>query len=140
MTKKSKLMHVDYHHYIKSVEWREKHKFWLLESGYRCSMFPWIQCGKGKRYRIHHLPEGYENLGNEVLWEHVIVLSPFAHDWIIHGILSGFKSAGKQNPPYPNKAQDLVHGWCLLPVWVKVVVMSAIAFLIGWIGIGSLPR
>lgn len=89
-------------------------------------MFPWIQCGKGKPYRIHHM--NYNNLGDETLWKDVIVLCPFAHDFIIHGILSGFKSAGKQNGKYPNRAQRVAHFWCCLPLAMKLAVIATTSF------------
>jgi hypothetical protein len=119
-----------YRHYIKSQEWYGKHKRLLKESGYRCSMFL-VPCGKGKPYRIHHLPQGYKN-GNEQgwenldekLWEDVIVLCPFAHDFIIHGVLSGFKSAGKQWGGYPNILQNIVHAWCCTPLIGKLALIG----------------
>lgn len=121
-------MKINYRAYIQSNEWYTKHKFWLLESNYRCSMFPWIQCGKGKPYRMHH--KTYDNVGDEMLWEDVIVLSPFAHDFIIHGILSGFKSAGKQKGKYPNRLQKIAHIWCCLPITMKFAVVITISFAI----------
>ncbi len=121
-------MKINYRAYIQSKEWYGKHKFWLLESNYRCSMFPWIQCGKGKPYRMHH--KTYDNVGDEALWKDVIVLSPFAHDFIIHGILSGFKSAGKQKGKYPNRAQKIAHTWCCLPITMKFAVVITISFAI----------
>ncbi len=123
-------MKVDYCAYIKSKEWYAKHKDWLLGSGYRCSMFPWVKCGKGYPYRIHH--KAYDNVGKETLWKDVIVLCPFAHDFIIHGILSGFKSAGKQKKKYPNKAQRLVHLWCSIPVWGKTLIIAATIYAIAY--------
>jgi hypothetical protein len=80
----------------------------------------------------------YKNLGHETLWQDVIVLCPFAHDFIIHGILSGFKSAGKQKGRYPNKAQDIAHEWCCLFLKVKVLVISGISFLASFLIAGAL--
>lgn len=69
----------------------------------------------------------YKNLGDEKLGRDIVPLSPFAHDFIIHGILAGFKSAGQQRN-YPNFAQRLAHFWCVQRLWVK----RALALLILW--------
>jgi hypothetical protein len=102
-------------------------------------MFPWIKCGKGKRYNCHHM--NYDNLGDEQLWKDVIVLSPFAHTWIIHRILSGFKRPGKQKS-YPNTPQRIAHAWCCTPVVVRkwggllliAITSFSISFLIAAMG------
>ena len=91
---------MNYKTYIYSSEWRGKHKDFLKRSHYRCSMFPWIKCGKKHRYNCHHM--NYRNKGSEQLWIDVIVLCPFVHSFIIHGILSGFRSTTQQKN-YPNK-------------------------------------
>jgi hypothetical protein len=57
----------------------------------------------------------YENLGDETLWVDVIVVCPFVHNFILHGILSGFRRPSQQKN-YPNKAQQLAHFWCCQPV------------------------
>ncbi|HEY9610607.1 hypothetical protein [Allocoleopsis sp.] len=129
-------MKVNYSHYIQSNEWYRKHKHWLLESNYRCSMFPWIQCGKGKPYRVHH--KTYDNVGDEELWKDVIVLSPFAHDFIIHGILSGFKSAGKQKGKYPNRYQKFAHHWCCLPMMCKLLIIAVISFVAAYFAVSCI--
>lgn len=117
----------NYRDYITSDEWRSLHPVFLEKSRYRCSMFPWVRCGKKYRYNVHHM--NYDNLGDEQLWRDVIVLCPFAHTWIIHGILSGFKRPSKQKS-YPNKYQRAVHLWCCTPVSLrKWTLLSAIAFI-----------
>lgn len=116
-----------YRSYITSELWYAKHPNWLKAVGYRCSLLPWVKIGKGKLYRIHHL--NYQNLGNERLRRDVIPVCPFAHDFIIHGVLSGFKPAGKQRE-YPNSAQRLVHLWCAQRLWVKWVVILLLGALL----------
>ena len=106
----------DYYAYIKSAEWRSQHPRWLKSVRYRCTLFPWLKLGDGKPYAIHHLH--YRNLGNERLRRDVLPVSKFAHEWIIHGLLSGGKSAGQQRR-YPNMAQKLVHEWMRLGLWLK---------------------
>jgi hypothetical protein len=117
-----------YSNYITSTEWRSKHPLFLKQSHYRCAFFPWIKVGKkinGKyqRYAIHHC--NYKNLGNERLWVDVICLCPFAHSFIIHGILSGFRRTSQQKN-YPNTAQRLAHMWCCLPVILRGLLMVLI--------------
>ena len=85
---------VHYRTYITSDNWYSKHLAWLKAVGYRCTMLPWIRIGKGRRYAIHHM--NYKNLSNERLGRDVVPLSPFAHNFVIHGVLTWFKSAGKQ--------------------------------------------
>lgn len=117
---------IDYDTYIKSRDWYSQHPGWLKDVGYRCGLFPWVRIGNGKRYACHHM--NYRNLGNERLRKDVIPLCPFAHDFVIHGILSDFKSAGKQGR-YPNLAQRLVHLWCCQRTWFKVVLAGGIITL-----------
>jgi hypothetical protein len=57
----------------------------------------------------------YDNLGDETLWVDVIVVCPFVHNFILHGLLSGFRRPSQQRN-YPNKAQQLAHFWCTTPV------------------------
>lgn len=115
-----------YRTYISSQQWYAKHPHWLKAVGYQCSLFPWVKIGKGKSYRIHHL--NYRNLGNERLRRDVVPLCPFAHDFIIHGILAGFKPAGKQRD-YPNCAQKIIHLWCAQRLWLKwLVILSSGVF------------
>jgi len=97
--KPSKRNSVDYKSYIKSRDWYSKHSDWLKSVGYGCTMFPWIKIGQGNKYACHHM--NYKNLGNERLRRDVVPLSPFAHKFVIHGILSCFKPAGQQRG-YPN--------------------------------------
>jgi hypothetical protein len=115
---------VDYHQYIISQEWRSQHPNWLKAVGYRCTLFPWIEIGKGKPYSIHHLH--YRNLGNERLGRDVLPVSKFAHEKIVHGLLSGGKSAGKQRN-YPNLAQCVVHEWMRQRLWFKVLLGLSLA-------------
>lgn len=121
---------VDYQSYIRSKAWRDRHPAYLKRSGHRCAMFPWIRVGDvGDRYHpysLHHMT--YENLGNEKYWLDVLPVSKFAHKHIIHGILAGYKSAGRQKS-YPNAAQRIAHFWCRLPLVFK----GAIALYTGWL-------
>ena len=110
---------MNYREYITSPEWRDKHKDFLKRSHYRCAFFPFIKVGKKARYNCHHM--NYENLGDEQLWVDVICLCPFAHSFIIHGLLSGFRRPSQQKS-YPNTAQRLAHGWCCQPVIVRGVL------------------
>ena len=112
---------MNYKEYITSSEWRDKHKIFLKRSHYRCAFFPWIKIGKTMKgkyhpYAVHHC--NYENLGSEQLWVDVICLCPFVHNFIIHGLLSGFRRPSQQKN-YPNKAQQLAHFWCCQPVIVR---------------------
>jgi hypothetical protein len=95
---------MNYRTYITSPEWRGKHKEFLKRSRYRCSFFPFIVAGKKARYNIHHM--NYDNLGDEELWVDVIVVCPFVHNFILHGLLSGFRRPSQQKC-YPNAAQRL---------------------------------
>ena len=119
MSKQTKRAYIDYQSYIKSDNWYSKHRTWLSTVGDYCTMLPWVRIGKGHRYAIHHM--NYENLGDEKLGRDVVPLCPFAHDYIIHGFLAGFKSAGKQRN-YPNLAQRLIHFWCVQRRWFKGVL------------------
>jgi hypothetical protein len=67
----------------------------------------------------------YENLGDERLWVDVIVVCPFVHNFILHGLLSGFKRPSQQKN-YPNKAQQLAHFWCCQPVLLKRALALAL--------------
>ena len=113
----------NYRQYITSPEWRNKHPEFLKRSHYRCSFFPFIKCGKKARYNIHHC--NYENLGNETLWVDVIVVCPFVHNFIIHGLLSGFKRPSQQKS-YPNTAQRIAHFWCCQPVMVRSALLVVV--------------
>lgn len=122
---------VNYKEYIVSDSWRSKHKGFLKRSHYRCSMFPFIQVGKKARYNIHHM--NYMNLGSERLWIDVICLCPFAHSFIIHGLLSGFKRPSQQQN-YPNAAQRLAHFWCCQPPLLRgALVIAVLVNLVGFI-------
>jgi hypothetical protein len=110
---------MNYKSYITSAEWRDKHKNFLKHSHYRCAFFPFIKVGKKARYNCHHM--NYENLGDEQLWVDVICLCPFAHSFIIHGLLSGFRRPSQQKN-YPNKAQQFAHFWCCQPVLIRGVL------------------
>ncbi len=111
---------VNYQTYIVSKEWRSQHPQWLKAVGYRCTLLPWISIGKGKPYAIHHLH--YRNLGHERLGRDVLPLSKFAHENILHGILSGWKSAGKQRH-YPNLPQQIIHEWMRQRFWFKLILI-----------------
>jgi hypothetical protein len=95
-------------------------------------MLPWLYIGKVKgkhhAYNMHHTH--YRNLGREQLWIDVVPLSKFAHDWIIHGILSGFKRPSQQRN-YPNMPQRVAHAWCRLPLLLKWIAICAIVLLFG---------
>jgi hypothetical protein len=112
-----------YRGYITSAEWRDKHKDFLKRSHYRCSFSPFIKCGKKARYNVHHM--NYDNLGDETLWVDVIVVCPFVHNFILHGLLSGFRRPSQQKN-YPNAAQRLAHFWCCQPVVLRGVLGVAI--------------
>ena len=114
---------VHYKTYITSDDWYSKHPAWLKAVGYRCTMFPWIRIGKGHRYVVHHM--NYKNLGYECLGRDVVPLSPFAHNFVIHGVLAQFKSAGKQGN-YPNLLQRTVHFWCNQRLWVKLLLFLSV--------------
>jgi hypothetical protein len=122
---------MNYREYIVSSEWRDKHKEFLRRSHYRCSFFPIIKCGKKARYNVHHM--NYDNLGDETLWVDVIVVCPFIHNFIIHGLLSGFKRPSQQKN-YPNAAQRLAHGWCCQPVLLRGALV--ILFLLNLMRLG----
>ena len=119
MSKQTKRAYINYYSYIKSDNWYSKHRTWLDAVGDYCTMLPWVRIGKGHRYAIHHM--NYKNLGDEKLGRDVVPLCPFAHDYIIHGFLAGFKAAGKQRN-YPNLAQRLIHFWCVQRRWFKGVL------------------
>jgi hypothetical protein len=95
---------MDYRRYITSNEWRSKHKDFLKSSHYRCAFFPWVKVGKKHRYNVHHM--NYENLGSERLWVDVVCLCPFAHSFIIHGLLSGFS-----DPLNRSVTRTRLNGW-----------------------------
>lgn len=105
-----------YKDYIVSSEWRSRHPAFLRQSHYRCALLPWVKVGKGHKYNCHHM--NYRHLGDEQLWRDVVVLCPFAHSFIIHGILSGFKRP-KEQRSYPNAAQKVAHFWCTMPVALR---------------------
>lgn len=128
-----------YSDYIRSDAWRDKHRAWLQQGQYRCAMLPWVVVGRQvngqyRSYRIHHLH--YGNLGREQYWWDVLPLCPFAHDWIIHGVLSGWRSAGQQQY-YPNTAQRMAHAWCRLPSFLKAITWFAALVVVAmvWIGV-----
>ena len=122
----------NYREYITSAEWRDKHKGFLKRSHYRCAFFPFIKVGKKARYNVHHM--NYENLGNEQIWIDVIVVCPFVHNFIIHGLLSGFRRPSQQKN-YPNAAQRLAHFWCCQPVMIRAVL--AILLLVNLVKIAA---
>jgi len=123
--KTQKRTNVDYKKYIKSSDWYSRHPSWLKDVGYRCGLFPWVRIGNGRRYACHHLH--YRTVGSERLHRDVIPLCPFAHNFVIHGILSGFKPAGKQRN-YPNLPQRLIHFWCCQRLGVKLMLVVAVVF------------
>jgi hypothetical protein len=112
---------INYKAYITSPEWRGKHKDFLKRSHYRCAFFPWVKVGKKRRYNVHHM--NYKNLGNERLWVDVVCLCPFVHNFIIHGLLSGFKRPSQQKN-YPNMAQRAAHFWCCQPVAIRAILFA----------------
>ncbi|MBW4692229.1 MAG: hypothetical protein KME27_10730 [Lyngbya sp. HA4199-MV5] len=77
---------------------------------------------------MHHLD--YRNLGHETYWWDVLVLSPAAHDWLIHGLLSGWKRP-RQQKHYPNLPQRLAHNWGRLPCSLKMLLVAAIFVALG---------
>lgn len=129
---------MNYHAYIVSTEWRAKHKPWLKACG-RCPItFRRLGGGRGK-YNIHHTH--YQSLGKERLWWDVIPLSKWVHDFIVHGILSGFKRPSQQRN-YPNLAQRLFHNYCrltmlliMLPAMLNRILIFAFLFFGGIAGL-----
>lgn len=119
----------NYREYIVSKEWRDKHKEWLKQAGHRCA-FTLLPL---KHYNMHHLD--YINLGEEQYGRDVLASSKWFHNLVIHGVLSGFKSAGKQGD-YPNRAQKIVHAWGRLPYKVKQVSLWGF-LLLGTYGIAA---
>lgn len=117
---------MNYYSYIRSRSWLSRHPSWLKRSKYRCAMFPWVKVGKGHSYHCHHM--SYKNLGYEKLYRDVIVLSPFAHNLIIHGILSLGQKPSQQSH-YPNLLQRIAHFWCCLPILVKVPVLLGLVIM-----------
>ena len=122
-----------YHEYIISEEWRSKHPGFLAEARYQCAAMPWVKVGRGSFYRCHHLH--YNTLGRERYWFDVVCLSPFVHDLIVHGILSGGKKPSQQEI-YPNTAQQYFHAWCRLPVWAKYGAIALAFGLAGYLSSG----
>lgn len=122
----------NYRNYITSPEWRSKHKDFLAKSHYRCSMFSFVKVGKKARYNIHHM--NYNCLGNERLWDDVICLCPFAHTFIIHGLLSGFRRPSQQKN-YPNTSQRLAHAWCCSPVILRDLL--AVLLVVNLVKLGA---
>lgn len=117
---------MNYYSYIRSRSWLSRHPSWLRRSRYRCGMFPWVKVGRRYPYNCHHM--NYKNLGDEKLWRDVVVLSPFAHNWIIHGVLS-LGQRPRQQGHYPNLAQRIIHFWCCLPVLIKVPVIFSLVLV-----------
>ncbi len=114
---------VDYQSYIQTDQWRSRHSEWLRAVGYRCTLLPWIRIGRGRPYAVHHLH--YANLGNERLGRDVLPVSKFAHQVIIHGLLSWGKPAGQQRR-YPNLGQQIAHTWMRQRLWFKAVLAIAL--------------
>lgn len=121
----------NYHEYIKSTSWLSKHKGWLKASGYRCAAFPWLRLGRvgGRyhRYNIHHTH--YKTLGHERLWWDVLPLSDFAHHWVVHGLLSGWKKPSQQQH-YPNPLQSAFHCYCRLMMFFPLIAALVIVAML----------
>jgi len=105
----------NYNEYIKSDAWRGRHPKWLKSFGY-CAALPWLILDRNPdgaycSYNMHHTH--YKTLGRDRLWLDVIPLSIFAHDKIVHGLLSGYKKPSEQKR-YPNIFQRIFHAWCRL--------------------------
>lgn len=123
---------VNYHEYIKSDAWRGRHSKWLKSFGY-CAALPWLVLGKNpdgtyRAYNMHHTH--YKTLGRERLWLDVVPLSIFAHDKIVHGILSGYKKPSEQKH-YPNLPQQLFHAWCRLIMALNLWWWAILPVMIG---------
>jgi len=98
---------MSYYSYMTSSEWRFKAGFMkLVACLYRLSPLPLF----GQAHHTH-----YRNIYHEVYLRDIIVVGYFVHMLILHGILSGFKSAGEQGYNYPNKAQRIVHVIYMIP-------------------------
>ncbi len=125
---------LSYQDYLKSSLWRSRHKDWLQRTHNRCQLFPWVRVGsiRGKYhpYAIHHMHiNAYRRQGREFWNRDVIVLSPFAHDFIFHWLVSGGKRKVRYQKDFPNIAQRSLNWWCrvmglilLFPGWAILVV------------------
>ena len=123
-----------YSKYIRSKEWLGKHSNWL-KSFNSCAAFPFLHLGKSSRgyhrYNMHHTH--YKTLGHERLWWDVVPLSIFAHQHIVHGVLSLYKRPSQQKV-YPNLCQRLFHAWCrsmILLVWFWWLILP-VTLMLAW--------
>jgi hypothetical protein len=106
-----KPLELSYQDYLKSNMWRSRHAIWLRRTNYRCQLFPWLRVGKKIRgryypYAMHHMHiNAYRRQGGESWNRDVIVLSPYAHDFVFHWLLSGGKRKIRHQKDFPNLAQ-----------------------------------
>ena len=112
---------MNYNDYLNSSHWHNKTKAWRTIAFGRCAMFPFI-----RGYHCHHV--SYKNFGNEKYKRDIVVLSPFAHKFIIHGVLSGFKRPNEQKK-YPNIFQRIAHLWCQIPLKMTTALVIWVLLL-----------
>lgn len=138
---------LSYNDYILSDTWRNRHKGWLKRTDHRCQLFPWLRVGrrvKGKYhpYAVHHMHRNaYKRQGCEAWNRDVLVLSPLAHDFIFHGVASGFKRRTRQQKDFPNPVQRTLNWYCrfigvllwLPPVCTLIIVAIALATGARWL-------
>jgi hypothetical protein len=110
---------IPYDAYISSTLWRNRHPQWLKRTNNRCQLIPFVRVGtvRGKYhgYAIHHLhKEAYKRQGQELWNRDVVVLCPFAHEFIFHWLLSAGKRRVRYQKNFPNTAQRVMNWWCRL--------------------------
>jgi len=106
---------MNYAQYIRSNEWAYKAmKFKIMACFWRLSLLPLF----GHAHHIH-----YRNLGNEKYLRDIIIVGPFMHMTIIHGLLSLWQRPSEQQD-FPNILQDLVHVVYQIPAISGVCLYS----------------
>ncbi|ETR71251.1 MAG: hypothetical protein OMM_08244 [Candidatus Magnetoglobus multicellularis str. Araruama] len=98
---------MNYHIYIQSSQWRNKALFMkVLACIWRFSLLPLVFGD------AHHIK--YNNITKEIYLRDIVIIGPFVHSLVVHGILSGFKRPSQQKN-YPNSLQSIVHFFYRLP-------------------------
>lgn len=130
VTRTEPIAYQDKNAYYQSAEYRKQRQQWLRRAGGYCEMFPWIDLTKTKKFEIHHVDrEAYRNCGIEVFHEHIVVLSTFAHRYVMHWLLSGGKRRVRNQKDFPNNLQKMAVFWCRLPRFVKLFISFLIVAL-----------
>ncbi len=111
----------------KNGGWYKQHPRLLKEAGNKCQMFG-VPVGRvgGKYYpyQIHHLSRAAYKRGTNVrLNKDVIVLCPFAHQFMFHCLLSGGKRTVGEQKVFPNFAQAFAMEWCIMPGFLKTIIL-----------------